>query len=487
MRRGLLLAAALLAWSGSASAQAIRLHPDNPHYFLFRDRPTVLVTSAEHYGAVVNPDFDYRVYLDALARDGLNYTRIFTGSYVEPPGAFGIQHNTLAPAGERVLTPWARSAVPGYAGGGNRFDLSRWDEAYFRRLRDFVRAAGERGVVVEVTMFSSIYGDAQWRINPLNPANNVNDTDPVARQAVHTLDNGDLLEHQRRMVRKVVRELNGFDNVIFEIQNEPWADNGFVADAINPYLEGWRDEWKNRVEHPTDASLAWQRAMVQLIRDEERQLPSQHLIAQNFTNFRFSLREVDPAVSILNFHYAYPEAVQLNYGWDRPIGLDETGFAGAADSTYRRQAWNFMLAGGALYNNLDYSFTVESPGGTGANQAPGGGSPALRRQLGVLKRFLDGLPLVRMRPDPRVVALAPGARWQALADPGRAYGVYLDRPLHGPLLLDVPAGRYRAAWVDVLTGAELRSEPVRHPGGRLSLRAPEYAQDVAVRLVAADH
>lgn len=29
----------------------IALHPDNPRYFLWRDKPTILVTSGEHYGA----------------------------------------------------------------------------------------------------------------------------------------------------------------------------------------------------------------------------------------------------------------------------------------------------------------------------------------------------------------------------------------------------------------------------------------------------
>ncbi len=42
------------------------LHPDNPHYFLWRGEPTVLVTSGEHYGAVLNLDFDYVAYLDEL-------------------------------------------------------------------------------------------------------------------------------------------------------------------------------------------------------------------------------------------------------------------------------------------------------------------------------------------------------------------------------------------------------------------------------------
>src|SRR5215211_3738842 len=96
----------------------------------------------------------------------------------------------------RALTPWARSGTPGYAGGGNKFDLSQWDTTYFRRLRDFVRLAGEHGVVVEVTLFSSIYGDAQWRINPLNRTNNVNVTDSIPLQRVHTLQNGSLWAHQ---------------------------------------------------------------------------------------------------------------------------------------------------------------------------------------------------------------------------------------------------------------------------------------------------
>jgi hypothetical protein len=467
----------------AAMTQPIRLHPANPHYFQFRGRPTLLVTSGEHYGAVLNPDFDQRTYLQTLSRDGLNYTRIFTGSYFEPQGAFGIRHNTLAPDGARALTPWARSGTPGYAGGGNKFDLSQWDTTYFRRLRDFVRLAGEHGVVVEVTLFSSIYGDAQWRINPLNRTNNVNVSDSIPLQRVHTLQNGPLWAHQERMVRKIVRELDEFDNVIYEIQNEPWADNHTLAGPINHYLPKWEEEWRNRVELATEASLAWQRRVAAVVREEESTLPKRHLIAQNYGNFRFPLPAVDSAVSILNFHYASPDAVELNYGWDRVVGLDETGFAGSDDSTYRRQAWRFMLAGGALFDHLDYSFTAERPDGTARNEAPGGGSPALRRQFGVLKRFVEGFDFVRMRPDRRIVTRAPGAFREALVDPGRAYAIYLDGRLAGDLVLEVPAGRYDATWIDVLTGSPLAQTRVRHTGGRMALTPPRYAQDVALRVV----
>src|ERR1019366_9775985 len=90
--RSLLIAAAALA-----AAEPIRLHPGNPHYFVFRGKPTVLVTSGEHYGAVLDAEFDFAVYLKELAARHLNGTRVFSGAYREIPGAFSIGNNTLAP------------------------------------------------------------------------------------------------------------------------------------------------------------------------------------------------------------------------------------------------------------------------------------------------------------------------------------------------------------------------------------------------------
>src|SRR5438105_2277305 len=111
----------------SQSHAPLALHPANPHYFQFRGKATVLITSAEHYGAVLNRDFDYKKYLDELHVHGLNLTRTFTGVYAEDAKAFGIARNTLAPTDGKLICPWPRSSSPGYAGGGNKFDLAKWD------------------------------------------------------------------------------------------------------------------------------------------------------------------------------------------------------------------------------------------------------------------------------------------------------------------------------------------------------------------------
>jgi len=187
----------------------IALHPENPIIFLFRGKPTVAITSGEHYGAVLNLDFDFAKYLDTLQADGLNLTRTFSGAYVEPVGSFNIKSNSLAPAEGRFICPWDRSETPGYSNGGNKFDLTHWNPEYFCasktvRLRGF--EAGNRRRVY--AFFVRFYEEAQWKLSPQNAINNVNGIGTVPRTNVYTLDrNGGLLAVHEAMVRKLVSEL----------------------------------------------------------------------------------------------------------------------------------------------------------------------------------------------------------------------------------------------------------------------------------------
>ncbi|HMX30148.1 MAG TPA: hypothetical protein PKC13_31495, partial [Blastocatellia bacterium] len=318
------LSAGLLLLSllpGTLWASPIRKHPRNPHWFEWRGKAVALITGAEHYGSVLNLDFDYRRYLETMQRDGMNYTRLFAGSYVEPQGAFGIEHNTLAPASGRFLAPWARSTSAGYAGGGNKFDLDHFSPEYLTRLKDFLTEADRRGIVVELTLFCATYGDRQWALHPLNPANNAQAPAVPQWKKLHTSENGAALAVQEKLVRWLVRELNGFDNLFYEIQNEPWADNHVMGDFINPYLAD-RRVFPNAVEITTAESVAWQATIARFIADEESRLPQRHLIAQNVANFRLALNEADlaPGADLVNFHYAYPEAAGWNRGLNRIVG-----------------------------------------------------------------------------------------------------------------------------------------------------------------------
>ncbi len=351
----------------------IQLHPENPHYFLYKGRPLALITSAEHYGAVLNLDFDYRTYLKTLSEDGMNYTRIFTGSYFEIAGeSFGIQNNTLAPQKGSIITPWA--IVVTDLTGKVKYDLSTWNKAYFERLHDFMSVAADLDIIVEVTLFSSIYRDEHWDICPQNPANNINIRNDVTRKEAQTLNNGELLSYQLSFVSKMVKELNEYDNLFFELQNEPWSDHTVpIYNIVNKEELNPRD-WTYKADFASEESMAWQDKLTSVIVEEESKLDKKHLVAQNYTNFKAPIPAVNKDISIINFHYAWPEAVEWNYHYDKVIGFDESGFAGSGDQVYRRQAWQFMLSGGGLFNSLDYSFFVGHEDGLGENSAPGGGS-----------------------------------------------------------------------------------------------------------------
>jgi hypothetical protein len=471
-----ILTTILPAFAQQPHQQPIQLHPQNPHYFLFQGKAVALITSGEHYGAVINADFNYPRYLETLAAGGMNYTRLFGGAYVEVPGkSFGIQRNDLAPARGRFVAPWVRS--------GDKFDLDKWNPEYFTRLHDYLAEASKRGIVVEITLFSSQYGDMQWDVCPFNRANNLDQTDAIDWKKLNTLENGNILSYQERYTRKLVREANAYPNVIFEIANEPWSDRSVLADIVNPYLFTGRDQYPNSVDLPDDLTMAWQARVAEWIASEEASLPNQHLIAQDCCNFRYPVRQLLPEVSVVNFHYAYPEAALLNYGLGKPLSYDETGFLGRGDEAYARQAWNFMLSGGSVFDNLDYSFTPGHEDGTDTEpNGPGGGSPELRRRLKILSEFLQELPLVELAPDTTTVKHAGGVYTHLLSSRRGKYAMYVDGQGPVDILMSLPAGEYRVTWTDVVTGEAKNGGVFRHAGGNKIISTPEFRDGIAMLL-----
>ncbi|MBN1791770.1 MAG: cellulase family glycosylhydrolase [Bacteroidales bacterium] len=467
--RPLLVVSCLLAILLAACAgnyPPISLHPKNPHYFLFRGKPAVLIGSTEHYGAVLNLDFDYISYFNELASNHLNVTRTFSGIYLEPQGAFGIEKNTLAPESNRYICPWARSNQIGYAHGGNKFDLDQWDEAYFERLKDFITEAGKRDIVVELDLFSNFYDTLQWKLCPLYIANNVNQIgDFLDQKEVLSLRHPEILEIQEKMVRKIVETLKDFDNLYYEVCNEPYFGD-------------------------LEALEAWEQHMTGVIADAEKDFRHKHLISQNIANHSLLIESPNPLVSVFNFHYARPPVtVAMNYHLNKVIGDNETGFDGTEDVTYRREAWNFMLAGGALFNNLDYSFTIDHENGSFPIPAkqPGGGGPDLRAQLQILKDVLEETDFIHMVPMDSINRdIHKDRQIEVLAREGEQYLFYLTR--EGQRIKccavspEIPAGDYTGEWIDTKTGKRTMFDLKAHPGGIKSFTTPPFSEDIALKL-----
>ena len=140
-----------LADSDKSNWGPIRKHADNPHYFAYKGKPLVLITTDHHYGAVINLDFDYVPFLDRLHEYGMNLTRIYPGAYVEMKDQYA-KGNPLGPSPGRYILPWRKSTVAGanLNLGVYKYDLDSWDEEYFKRLKDYVYRASLREIIVEI-------------------------------------------------------------------------------------------------------------------------------------------------------------------------------------------------------------------------------------------------------------------------------------------------------------------------------------------------
>ncbi len=490
--RGLLLS--ILA-AGAACAEApLRLHPANPHYFLYRSKPAVLITSGEHYGSVLNLDFDYVAYLDELRRNGFNLTRTFSGSYREQ-GTSGHGPSPLSPGRgpRRFIAPWAWSDTQG-GFEGTRFDLDRWNPAYFARLKDFCRKAHERGVVVELVLFCRMYDDERWRSSPLHPDNNLQGSPwrGLHQDKFLTPANAALLERQQAVTRKIVTELRDAPNVYFEIANEP-SQRAVDSDSARE-IHAWHEAIIGEIV-AAEASLAADR---------------RHLIAYNADYAPGQGIGPIPkpeAVGVINFHYLMRLAETLaGYGRGKALGFDETRWIAhprypeyrntMTTESGRVEAWEFLLGGGAVYSNLNHAYQVEDPSGRRPE------SELFKGYLRKLMQFVTGFDFVRMRPDHGVVAAGLSSEtsfWRALIEPGRQYAIYIHhsayaegrrsyRPSDGSrtieVALDLPRGSYRMEWIQPADLAILDARRIdRHPGGRVRLTAsPQHQADIALRI-----
>ncbi|MBV9469077.1 MAG: hypothetical protein JOZ57_07505 [Abitibacteriaceae bacterium] len=61
--------------------------------------------------------------------------------------------------------------------------------------------------------------------------------------------------------------------------------------------------------------------------------------------------------------------------------------------------------------------------------------------------------------------------------------MYLKGAANALLQLDLPAGNYHVARVDVLTGQTVQSYNLQHGGGHYSLPVPANFREVAVKIV----
>jgi hypothetical protein len=460
----------------SLSATPIAKHPDNPHYFIYNGKPLVLITTDQHYGAVINLDFDYIAFLNTLKEFGMNLTRIYPGGYVEMKDQY-IAGNPLGPAPDRYILPWAQS----HETGANQFlghyklDLNTWNSDYFTRLKDFVYQASIRNIIVEIAFFNGMYDD-RWMAQPLFHSNNIQNVGTCAFQQFTTLADERLVKYQKEYVKKIASELYKYDNLIYDISDEP--------------------------EMQRQDSHAWNSALLDALISVDH---NRHIYGETANSASPDFTG-DKRISWIPTEYISPMEITLNNDYidNKPIIDVETAYypfwysANPIEET-RVEGWYGMLGGLAGLIHLNSDFSTKNPTASGTDTRT-----KVLPQKQVLMSFMYSLDFIRMAKFVNFGVLHSEALGSAIAEPGKQYALYLfhgtkkweewpqgptaDRFTVNPewfqdsIHINVLSGNYRIEWINPSSGELIDSSHQVLEGGDIILHTPRYYTDIALRM-----
>lgn len=204
--------------------------------------------------------FDFEAYLDFLVRHDHNFIRMWawdsTTWDLKSSQSWTDQKDVFKTSPQ----PWQRTGPGKALDGKPKFDLEKFDPAYFERLRARVKAAGDRGIYVSVMLFEGWalrFDPTSWGGHPFRMANNVQgiNGDPNGDGKgleIQTLTIPKITALQEAYVRKVIDTINDLDNVLYEVSNE--------ANLLNS----------------STSTKDWQYHIIRFIKNEEAKKPRQH-------------------------------------------------------------------------------------------------------------------------------------------------------------------------------------------------------------------
>jgi hypothetical protein len=420
----------------------LRVLKSNPRWFEDGTGRAVLLTGSHTWqnlqdngllirGAVQDPParFDYDSYLARLKQYNHNFFRLWrwettkwTDDYTTREVKYCAPH------------PWMRSG-PGMATDGKlRFDLERFDESYFQRMRTRVEQAAAQGMYVSVMLFDGWeiqFSDA-WLNHPFHKANNINgveadDNGDEKGLEFNTLSDGPagrkVLELQQAYVRKVIDTVNDLDNVLYEISNE--AHTG---------------------------STAWQYHLIRFIKEYEAKKPKQHPVGMTFqykggTNATLNESPAD-------WISPNPGAPRENYRDEPCADCSPKVVVNDTDHLWGHTGGDNIWVWRSFTRGLNVLFMEEMlPSPTWQDSA--------RLAMGQARRYADRMNLAAMTPQGKLSGTG-----YALADRGREYLIFQSNKGEFTLDLTGAKGTFAGEWLDVNGDRTLPAKSVEGGGIR---------------------
>jgi hypothetical protein len=302
-----------------------------------------------------------------------------------------------------------------------------------------------------------------------------------------------LFQWQCAHIHKLVEETNQYDNIIYEICNEP---GGKPPGDNNPTLKEVND---------------WQMEITRLVRETEANLPNQHLIAgqeaftynpweqssdKSFKNFGVDIVNIHPLPNTTYGGISYDMGVFMSKQLKlralrdyclatrqepKPLNLDEDNVASQYKdydgwTIHRKRAWTTLFCA-CHYDYIDFSIINYCEKGTEESQR------CIRTWMKHLSEFIHSIDLVRAKPLVNWLQEQPDKTVEAvLAVEGELTDPGAGNTIQDSIAFDLPEGSYQMACFSPVTGLYSPCVPVQF-GKPIRISVPAFHHDIVIRIV----
>lgn len=192
-------------------------------HFTYRDAPLLSFGGMSDF-VFYFPEsaYDYRQWADWQAEHGMNHVRAY------PPLSYRTMEVVFDEDNvprDQIVFPYVETEP-----GSRRFDLERFNDAYWNELRKKLAYLNDKGIIVHLIIFNgwniTYEHSGNWDGHFFNPAVNINPaTSHLASNEYgfyHSVADGrsDLIALQKAWIRKLMEVAAGFDNVYFDLVHE---------------------------------------------------------------------------------------------------------------------------------------------------------------------------------------------------------------------------------------------------------------------------
>jgi Family of unknown function (DUF6298)/Putative collagen-binding domain of a collagenase len=206
----------------------------NPHYFKDAHGTALILAGSQTWNTLQDwgsggsaQALDFPAFVKFLTAHGQNFTLLWR---VEMPKFCLLPSTSTAPPDFTVSPqPWQRMGPGNATDGGPKFDLTKFDQNYFDRLRARTQALNDAGIYAGIYLFTgefiNIFRCASDGY-PFTGANNINGIDdgytsgPKGMASMTMTAPNDITRFQDAYVEKVIDTLNDLPNVLWIVSEE---------------------------------------------------------------------------------------------------------------------------------------------------------------------------------------------------------------------------------------------------------------------------